>query len=242
MQNLTSIYQETLSWATQNEIPMEAQPVTTSTNDLAKAQTDQPLPALKLYLADQQTAGRGQHQRRWESPPSGHALLSTWSYAVEQAPQPISTPLFGWALFATAQQTWPNLKWSLKAPNDLYLDAYKIAGLLLEVVSKGPHHRLLVGLGINIFSHPLTIPEATHLTSEHGTANAVDPKRWHKFLQTLHANFSTAVAGAQKTELSSKVRDALLLAINANPHKKQTYLEITALGELVSEGNSTPWH
>ena len=70
------------------------------------------------------------------------------------SPQPIMAPLIGLALLKSCQFVWPNLKLSLKAPNDLFLMHKKVAGLLTESIQQGDKHRLIIGLGMNINDHP----------------------------------------------------------------------------------------
>jgi len=110
--------------------------------------------------ADEQTAGRGRRGRDWSSPVGN--FYATACYAFDGPPQDAAKLSFVTAI-AVAQAlsvytltSQPSLKW----PNDVLLDGRKIAGLLLE--SKSGH--VLVGIGVNLVSHPEggNIP-ATHL-------------------------------------------------------------------------------
>ena len=90
---------------------------------------------LVLFLAAHQTNGRGRGANHWLDTGAGESLLSTWSLSVSSPPQAITGPRIGLALFAAATHAWPSLKFGLKAPNDLYLDGQKVAGLLVETVT-----------------------------------------------------------------------------------------------------------
>ena len=110
--------------------------------------------------ADQQTDGRGRRGRDWASPKGN--VYATACYAFDGPPDAAAKLSFVAAIavaktlstyMLTAQ---PTLKW----PNDVLLGGRKIAGLLLEAKPG----RVLIGIGINLISHPDggNIP-ATHL-------------------------------------------------------------------------------
>ena len=103
----------------------------TSTQDEARA-----LPVGAIVVADEQTAGRGRLDRRWEAP-AGSALLATFVVA----PHPLASLAAGVAA-ASACGAAVRLKW----PNDLLLDARKLGGILVE----GGPGKQLIGIGINL--------------------------------------------------------------------------------------------
>ena len=127
-----SIYETTAEWAVTAGLVCISIPEITSTNDLAKDQAFEETEALSLYVTDHQTKGRGRGVKTWTDDEEGTALLSSWSFLLLKAPQPVLAPTLGLALFKAAQSTWLGLPWSLKAPNDLYLGDKKIAGLTNE--------------------------------------------------------------------------------------------------------------
>ena len=112
--------------------------------------------------ADAQSAGRGRRGRNWVSPRGN--FYGTACYSFEGSPQEAAKFSFvaaiavANALTAYTLTTQPSLKW----PNDVLMDGRKIAGLLLETKPG----RLLIGIGVNLVSHPEGghIP-ATHLLS-----------------------------------------------------------------------------
>lgn len=150
-----------------------AYPQTTSTNDLAKDPSHLQTPQTLLFIADQQTHGRGQQQRVWLNTQPGHSLMATWSLPYSFAPQPHYTLLIGMALlksltlFLKEQNIADSLK--LKWPNDIYFNQKKIAGILTETIQQGAYWRLNIGIGLNVFSSPdldtsgsLMNPETNH--------------------------------------------------------------------------------
>ena len=102
-----------------------------STQDLARD-----LPLGSVVVADEQTAGRGRMDRRWEAPP-GAALLV--SFVLE--PHPLLSLALG---VAAARACGPDVR--LKWPNDLLLGGRKLGGILVEVTSG----KAICGIGINL--------------------------------------------------------------------------------------------
>ena len=99
-------------------------------------------------VATQQEAGRGQWGRTWCSAPGGLYL------SVAIAPQIPATQTqelticsaWGVATILRAHQIPVVLKW----PNDLYVDGYKLAGILTETsVQQGVVHQAVIGIGLN---------------------------------------------------------------------------------------------
>jgi BirA family biotin operon repressor/biotin-[acetyl-CoA-carboxylase] ligase len=123
-------------------------PTCPSTNDWAKDHL-QDLGHGHVVWTEQQTAGRGQHDRRWLSP----AGTLTVSIIVELAPGPRLAQLgliAGLALAHAVEDACPDLQVAIKWPNDCYLSGRKLAGILCE--AKGSHQGLkaVVGIGCNI--------------------------------------------------------------------------------------------
>jgi len=173
-----SIPQATKSWAIHKDIPLKFWEEIMSTNSQAKNELfNEPF---LLYLTAHQTGGRGRGTNTWSDSKerTEDFLLSSWGVRTSKTPQPITSPLIGLALFRACARVWPNLKWSLKAPNDLYLDDKKVAGLLIETVQMGEDIRMIVGLGMNVFSHP-EIDRAGSIAEFHPNINE---QEWQQFL------------------------------------------------------------
>lgn len=234
----------TQTWAEQKNIFVSFFDEIPSTNDLAKLKASSETHPLHLYLANHQSRGRGRGQNIWLSPEPGHGLLSTWSLDLNAAPAHTLSPRCGLLLLKAAQECWPSLTWSLKAPNDLYLGQKKIAGLLIECISQGPRHRLLFGLGMNVGSVPPDMQEATCLMSEEGLGSDLmadlSQDRWFQFLDLLWQNILSLQNDSAK-QLSESERQALLQSLNANPYKPGLLIDVTAEGDLVTEKQKISW-
>lgn len=218
----------TASWAEMHNISCDYRTVTTSTNDIAKDDAFNDLDAIQLYVTDNQTHGRGRYEHVWTSPTPGSSLLSSWSFQSSVAPTPYITSLIGLGLFHAARATWPFINWNLKAPNDLYIDDKKVAGLLVETVTQGNQHRIIIGLGLNVFSHP-DLPIATDLFSALSKYHVgLMGSDWIKFLDRLL--FEVCAIIPEANEEPDKTLQASLLAIyNMHPKLAQKYSDFKTL-------------
>ena len=205
----TKIAAWTRKWAAKQNLNYIFYKKTTSTNDKAKehllSKTKHTINALKqfpsptvqirktdfpqnktlklpnpfLFIAESQTSGRGRRNRHWLN----SDMMISWSYIVKQAPEPIMTSLMGEVLYRALKNLWEEGPFKIKNPNDIYANNKKLAGLLVEVVNKGPLYQLVIGVGMNVFSHP-----ASHLFThlqEH-IQKKITEKKWHLFLDEWH--------------------------------------------------------
>lgn len=239
MAEVNSAMESTVNWAMQRQLALNSEMQTGSTNDDAKAGALKESAGLVLYLASHQTAGRGRSANTWLDTGAGESLLSTWSFTSKRPPQAITGPRLGLALFMACRKVWPSLNWSLKAPNDLYLQGVKAAGLLVESVTNGSEHRMLIGLGLNVINHPRSFANATHLSQALG--HRPEESDWFRFLDELKAQFSEAVLDAARPELTATVRHELTQALNANPKRPYLVKEISPSGDLIHEGGRVRW-
>ncbi|CAJ1898119.1 unnamed protein product [Cylindrotheca closterium] len=113
------------------------------------------LPTMIAVLADGQTKGRGTSGRSWVTTQGN--LFLTCAFAVEQIPLSKITMLpLGCEIVIADQlalhcsRTKPTLKW----PNDVLLDEMKVAGTLIENFTIQNQTWWLVGIGVNLQSHP----------------------------------------------------------------------------------------
>jgi BirA family transcriptional regulator, biotin operon repressor / biotin---[acetyl-CoA-carboxylase] ligase len=125
---------------------------TDSTNDLAMEAAAAGAPEGSVFLAEQQTAGRGRGSNQWHSERSAGIYCSV----VLRPPVPPSDVLVmslaaGLAVHAAVQEIDERLQPDLKWPNDLLLNGKKVCGILTEMnaeVTRVKH--VVVGIGINV--------------------------------------------------------------------------------------------
>jgi len=121
-----------------------------STMDVAHDLAAAGAPAGTLVLADRQTAGRGRAGRRWASA-SGAGI---WLTLVERPSDLAALDVLSLRLglhAARALDPWAGEPLRLKWPNDLYLAAGKLGGILVETRWRGARPDwVAVGIGINV--------------------------------------------------------------------------------------------
>ncbi|CAB1275669.1 biotin--[acetyl-CoA-carboxylase] ligase [Candidatus Nitrosacidococcus tergens] len=121
-----------------------------STNDYLLAQAKKGASRGSVCLAEKQSAGKGQHNRTWISPPTGNIYLSLLWYFHNTAKLSGLSLAIGVGILRAFEKegiTFLRLKW----PNDIILlDFRKLGGILVELVSQGDVIIAVIGVGINI--------------------------------------------------------------------------------------------
>jgi len=123
-----------------------------STNDIAMEAARAGAPEGSIFLAEQQTAGRGRGSHQWHSARSVGIYLSV----VLRPHLPPADVLLvslaaGLAVKSAVRAIDPNLAVDLKWPNDLLIDGKKFCGILAEMNAEVTRVRyLVVGIGINV--------------------------------------------------------------------------------------------
>ncbi|MEL4358679.1 MULTISPECIES: biotin--[acetyl-CoA-carboxylase] ligase [unclassified Luteococcus] len=144
-------------------------PTTGSTNaDLTELARNGTADGIVL-VSEEQTAGRGRFQRRWETPAGAAVAFSLlvrpsrpaqdWGWLSLLAGMAVAT---GIERATEAQPGRVELKW----PNDVLIDGRKVCGILSErVESDGGSAAAVVGVGINVSldEAELPVPHATSL-------------------------------------------------------------------------------
>ncbi len=147
-----------------------------STNDEALARAEDGAAEGTLITARRQRAGRGRRGRGWESA-EGNLFLSL-VLRPEGGLQAAAAVGFAAALAvydAIAALLPRDADIALKWPNDVLIGGRKVSGLLIEEARDGSALALVLGVGINLASHPLDTPyPATDLGSE--GAGRVEPE------------------------------------------------------------------
>ncbi len=134
---------------------------TASTNSYIKSLSERETPHGLICLADNQTAGRGQHNRIWLSEPGKNLTFSL----VLKPPQSNKLQLLLQAMgLAVKLSVLHNCdcKCTIKWPNDVLYEEKKIAGILTESTFLGNElERFIMGVGINVNNKeiPLNIKE-----------------------------------------------------------------------------------
>jgi BirA family transcriptional regulator, biotin operon repressor / biotin---[acetyl-CoA-carboxylase] ligase len=117
-----------------------------------------------VVVAEQQTAGRGRRERRWESPPRAGLTLSVLLRPGD-GPHPVPQRQWGWlpllagVAVQEAVHRIAELDAALKWPNDLLVADGKCAGILAEVAGDA----VVLGIGLNVTTRADELPPVTGL-------------------------------------------------------------------------------
>jgi BirA family transcriptional regulator, biotin operon repressor / biotin---[acetyl-CoA-carboxylase] ligase len=104
-----------------------------------------------VVIADYQTRGRGRLGRKWKSS-MGKGLLFSVLLKPDKSPDNLAffTQVAGVALLNTLQPL-TTLSYTIKWPNDIYINNKKISGILCEsIIENNETQALIVGIGLNI--------------------------------------------------------------------------------------------
>jgi BirA family transcriptional regulator, biotin operon repressor / biotin---[acetyl-CoA-carboxylase] ligase len=142
-----------------------------STNTEAMAAAADGEPEGSVFVAEEQTSGRGRAAHRWVSSKSDGIYCSV-VLQPELSPAdalPLSLAA-GLAVVSAVEQLTgvaPDLRW----PNDVLLGSKKICGILTEMNAEATRVRYVVigvGLNVNQTRFPADLPDATSLRKEMG--------------------------------------------------------------------------
>jgi BirA family transcriptional regulator, biotin operon repressor / biotin---[acetyl-CoA-carboxylase] ligase len=116
-----------------------------STSNLAAALAADPANAGVVILADEQTAGRGQHGRTWLCPGRTGILMSALLLPPPAARRPAL--LTAWAAVSVCETILhtTGVQARIKWPNDVLIQGRKVCGILIEQ-ARGT----VVGIGLNV--------------------------------------------------------------------------------------------
>lgn len=231
-----SFAQRTLNWAKNQNLPTWFEATTASTNTAAKNLIVESAFA-SLYLTEQQTAGRGRGQNNWLDTRTSGQLFSSWVFDIPHPPQPLIAPLTGLALYKCLSKHWHSL-FALKAPNDIFMDEKKVAGILIEnIQTSQDQHRLIVGIGLNVLAGP-DLPTAGCLVDNISSTSLEN--EWDDFLTDLFFELGT-LASLKRNQLSQGERNELLQALNRLSLLTEPYLSVHEDGSLQTKSRLIHW-
>jgi BirA family biotin operon repressor/biotin-[acetyl-CoA-carboxylase] ligase len=170
---------------------------TDSTNERARELAARGGPHGTLVTAGEQTAGRGRQGRTW-SAPAGKALLC--SLLLRDPPRLL--PLAAGAAVAEVAGEGALIKW----PNDILIEARKVAGILVE--GRPQERWAVLGVGLNVALRPEDFPP--ELREQAGTLG-LDEGAIEPLLDQLLGTLERWLGASESDVLDAvRARDALL--------------------------------
>jgi BirA family biotin operon repressor/biotin-[acetyl-CoA-carboxylase] ligase len=123
-----------------------------STNTAAMAAAAEGAPEGSVFLAEEQTAGRGRGANAWQSPRSTGIYCSVILRPSLPPSDVLTLSLAtGLAVQAAIRQIDTRIDLDLKWPNDLLIEGKKVCGILAEMNAEATRVRyIVVGIGINV--------------------------------------------------------------------------------------------
>jgi biotin-[acetyl-CoA-carboxylase] ligase BirA-like protein len=215
-----------------------------STQSYAKTHTDD-LSKPTVIVAKHQTAGRGRGDHTWEDDGSGKSFLSTWTMELYgEGADPRWTLGIGLYLYESLSEAFKFVRFSLKAPNDIFIADKKLGGIIVETSNEGDVHYMHVGLGLNVFSYPTQhSASATHLNAYTGS-DQLSPETWTQFLDffgTRLLHLEKRAAGQEEAWLK-KLSPRLVSALNRNPnYQANPVKQVEGNGSLTLERGQISW-
>lgn len=132
-----------------------------STNEACRQRALLGEPSGLVLRADRQTRGRGRRGRDWVSPP-GNLYTSILLRPLRPAREVATIGFAAVVALADVVEALlpPGVDVRHKWPNDLLLGGAKVSGILLEAQASdaGPSGFVVLGIGVNIDSHPADMP------------------------------------------------------------------------------------
>jgi BirA family transcriptional regulator, biotin operon repressor / biotin---[acetyl-CoA-carboxylase] ligase len=119
--------------------------LTDSTNERARELAEDGAPSGAVVTAAEQSAGRGRRGRVWSAPPDRALLYSAIlrPLELEHALLPLAVPVAVCDAIEAVAPVACRIKW----PNDVWIEARKVAGVLIEA---RPPEWGVIGIGINV--------------------------------------------------------------------------------------------
>jgi BirA family biotin operon repressor/biotin-[acetyl-CoA-carboxylase] ligase len=122
-----------------------------STNTAAMEAGNGGAPEGSVFLAEQQTAGRGRGAHQWHSVRSGIYCSVLLRPAVPPSDALILSLIAGLAVYSAVQEIDSRVMLDLKWPNDVLIEGKKVCGILTEMNAEVTRVRyVVVGIGINV--------------------------------------------------------------------------------------------
>ncbi|MDE2119692.1 MAG: biotin--[acetyl-CoA-carboxylase] ligase [Betaproteobacteria bacterium] len=157
---------------------------TGSTNTDLLAQVRAGGSGARCLVAGHQSAGRGRRSRSWHDDAQG-ALLCSLAWPLARGTQLTGLSLAVGVWLLQALDDIGVREAALKWPNDVLLQARKLAGVLVEVADAADARWVVIGVGLNLVSPP-AVPQAIGLD-----AQGLRIDRW----DMLHALLPRMLAG-----------------------------------------------
>jgi BirA family biotin operon repressor/biotin-[acetyl-CoA-carboxylase] ligase len=154
-------------------------------------------------LADEQTAGRGQHGRSWLATPGDAVLLSVLLLPPPALRRPAVLTAWAAVAVATVVEEVAGRPARIKWPNDVLVDRRKVCGILIEQGAGPAGPATVAGIGLNVRQSAAVfaaagLPDATSLALCSAAAPPT-PEVARRLLHRLDEEYNRLCAGDLQT-------------------------------------------
>lgn len=192
-----------------------------------------------VIMADEQTNGRGQRQKTWQSDAFTNLMVSIAGDLNEWKIKNLTSLnhiiALGVARFISKYMKEVEIKW----PNDIMVEGKKIAGILIENQLSSAHRKTIIGCGININQARFDFPRATSFFLQ--TNQTYPPHQFiHEYIDAINLSLETYQKYGEE-ELFEQFNQLLWLKNKKHPFHYQgethegTILTTTMDGQLIVE-------
>jgi BirA family biotin operon repressor/biotin-[acetyl-CoA-carboxylase] ligase len=187
-------------------------PSTESTNTLLLEAAANGAPEGTLYLADEQTVGRGRGGHAWHSSPGDGLYLSVLAKPSLHLREALWISLATGLAAQSAIKTTTGIPIDIRWPNDLLYNGKKLGGILVEAAVEHDADATLryavIGIGINI-NHEDFPPELSSLATSLRIATGQEQSRNALIIALLRAlDFELTQLEAQQPDLLERFATA----------------------------------
>ena len=207
-----------------------------STNVVAMQAAAEGEPEGAVFVAEQQTAGRGRGGHAWESAQSLGIYISVVLRPVLTPADTLPLSLLAGVAVAEAVEQTPGLHPDLRWPNDVLLDGRKFCGILTEMNAEPTRVRyVVVGIGINV-NHTSFSGELEPIATSLRIASACEWSRVEltaALLKSLDSEYGKLIAGGAAAR-ADILRD--FEARSSFARSRQVFVEEDGGYEGVTEG------
>ncbi len=123
-----------------------------STNNVAIRRIKQGKIEPTLIIANFQRRGRGQYGRKWVSHKGNIFVSFYFNLKKKITLKKLSKKIY--TILKKILEKFVNEKITIKLPNDLLINGYKVCGILQETVTHNKNKYFIVGIGINLIKSP----------------------------------------------------------------------------------------
>ena len=199
--------------------------ITDSTNNEAKQYASHGAHSPVLFLAEEQSGGRGRLGRSFSSRRGCGIYMSLLCFTDSPLSDIVSVTTAAAVAVALSVEETTKSRMSIKWVNDVYNDRGKVAGILTETVSVSGKNAVIVGIGINIGNESFP-DEIKGIASSVGDVSGKENKL---IMSTVKRLLSFFASPADRSYMLAYRQRAMMIG---------EHVELYSCGEILDSGRA----